>query len=311
MRFLITGGAGFIGTNLIEHLNKTGGHGVTVLDNESLGHRDHLAGLRADFVHGDIRDRDLLDRVLPGHDAVIHLAADTRVMDSIENPVYNFDVNVNGTFQLLEASRLAGIRSFVAASTGGAIIGEAEPPVHEEMMPRPLSPYGASKLTMEGYLSAYAGAYGMKTTALRFSNIYGPRSFHKGSVVAAFMRRILKGQPLVVYGDGSQNRDYLYVGDLVQGIVDAVDAGVSGVYQLGCGQPTSINGLIALMESAMGASPGTLPVRYEAFRDGEIRHTWCRIEKARAAFAFNPATPLAEGLAGTWKWFQEQEGAAA
>lgn len=307
MKFLVTGGAGFVGTNLIEYLNRSGDYQITVLDNETLGKREHLAGLQARFIHGDIRDRKLLAEVLPGNDAVIHLAADTRVMDSIENPAFNFDVNVNGTFQLMEAARLAGIERFVAASTGGAIIGEAEPPVHEEMVARPLSPYGASKLTMEGYLSAYAGAYGMKSVALRFSNIYGPRSFHKGSVVAAFMRRALKDKPLIVYGDGTQTRDYLYVGDLVKGITAAVDAGVSGVYQLGSGRPTDLNELIGKMESVMGLAPGELPVRYEDFREGEIRHTWCKVDKASQAFGFDPHTPLDEGLAITWSWFQEQK----
>ncbi len=304
MKFYITGGAGFIGTNLIEYLDRIGGHEITVLDNETLGHRDHLAGLDTNFIHGDIRDRSLLDSTIPGHDAIIHLAADTRVMDSIENPAFNFDVNVNGTFQLMEAARQAGIENIVAASTGGAIIGEADPPVHEEMVPQPLSPYGASKLFMEGYLSAYSGSYRLKSVALRFTNIYGPRSFHKGSVVAAFMRRILGGKPLIVYGDGTQNRDYLFVGDLVKGIVDAVNSGVSGVYQLGSGKSTTINKLIAQIESVTGYAPGELPVIYEDFREGEILHTWGKIDKARSAFKFNPETTLAEGLSKTWTWFQ-------
>lgn len=306
MKFLITGGAGFIGTNLVACLNRIGEHQITVLDNETLGKREHLENLEVTFIKGDIRDRQLLDKIMPGHDVVIHLAADTRVMDSIEKPSFNFDVNVNGTFQLMEAARLAGVNSFVAASTGGAILGEAEPPVHEDMTPHPLSPYGASKLAMEGYMSAFGGSYGLKSVALRFSNIYGPRSFHKGSVVAAFMRQILDDQPLVVYGDGTQTRDYLYVGDLVEGIFAAVEAGVSGVYQMGSGKPTDLNELIRRIEAAVGLSSGELPVNYENFRAGEIRHTWCKVDKARQGFGFTTETSLDEGLTSTWKWFKAQ-----
>ncbi|MFW6237585.1 MAG: NAD-dependent epimerase/dehydratase family protein [Desulfosudaceae bacterium] len=306
MRFLITGGAGFVGVNLIEYLSRSATAQITVLDNEVLGKREYLDGMNVDFIPGDIRDGELLEKILPGHDTVIHLAADTRVLDSIENPSFNFDVNVKGSFGLMEAARRAGIKRFVAASTGGAIIGDAEPPVHEGMVPHPLAPYGASKMAMEGYLSAYAGSYGMQSVALRFSNIYGPRSFHKGSVVAAFMRRALQKEPLVVYGDGTQTRDYLYVGDLVEGIVAAIEAGVSGVYQLGSGQPTDLNELIRQIEAVMGLSPGELPVQYEDFREGEVLHSWCRIDQAANAFGFQPRITLPEGLRRTWEWFGRQ-----
>ena len=158
-------------------------------------------------------------------DAVVHLAADTRVIDSIADPTRNFDVNVAGTFGLLNLMREVGVPRLVNASTGGAILGEAPPPVHEEMAPRPASPYGAAKASAEAYCSAFAASYGLDAVSLRFSNVYGPLSFHKGSVVAAFMRRILDDQPLVVYGDGSQTRDYVFVEDLCDGIVVALNSG--------------------------------------------------------------------------------------
>ena len=227
-KILITGGAGFIGRHLADHLVSHGGYDVTVIDNESLGDRTHLDLDKIRFIHGDLADRDDVRGALEGQDAVVHLAADTRVMDSIENPRHNFDNNVIGTFNLLELSRELGIGRIVAASTGGAILGDVEPPVHEEMAPRPTSPYGASKLMLEGYLSAYSSSFGVSGCALRFSNIYGPRSFHKGSVVAHFFKRILAGEPLIVYGDGSQTRDYLYVGDLVEAIRVAMDSDVDG-----------------------------------------------------------------------------------
>lgn len=298
---LITGGAGFIGVHLADHLSSRGGYTVTVIDNESLGDRANLDLDRVRFLPGDLRDRDQLGVALEGQDAVVHLAADTRVMDSIENPAHNFDNNVVGTFNLLELCRELGVTRLVAASTGGAIVGDVPPPVHERMAAQPTSPYGASKLMLEGYLSAYSAAFGLKGCALRFSNIYGPRSFHKGSVVAHFYKRILAGEPLIVYGDGSQARDFLYVGDLVEGIRSAVDGDAVGAYQLGSGVPTTVNELLDLMRAVTGRE---LEVVYEDFRPGEVVRTWCEIDKARDGLGFNPVTPLDDGLRRTWEWFQ-------
>jgi len=304
MRVLITGGCGFVGANLIAHLNQAGGYAIRVFDNESLGRREHIAGLEAEFVHGDIRDRPALDKALAGMDAVIHLAADTRVMDSIAEPAFNFDVNVVGSFRLLEAMRAAGITRLVNASTGGAILGETLPPVHEEMVPRPLSPYGAAKLAVEGYCSAFGASYGMKPVSLRFSNVYGPRSFHKGSVVAAFMKRIVAGKPVIVYGDGEQTRDYVFVADLCQGIVAGLTRDTPGVYQLGSGGPMSINGLTAAIAEAV--APHRVEVRFEPGRAGEVMQTWCDITKARSELGYAPTTSLADGLAQTWAWFVQK-----
>jgi UDP-glucose 4-epimerase len=300
---LVTGGAGFIGRHLAEHLTGRGDVAVTVIDNESLGDRRHLDLERVRFVPGDLRSRDDLRGALEGQDAVVHLAADTRVMDSIEDPVHNFETNVVGTFNLLELCRELGVDRVVAASTGGAILGDVEPPVHEQMAPRPTSPYGASKLMLEGYLSAYSSSYGVSGCALRFSNIYGPRSFHKGSVVAHFYKRILAGEPVVVYGDGSQTRDFLYVGDLVEAIHAAVVSDAEGAYQLGSGRPTTVNELLAAMRTVTGRD---LDVEYRDFRPGEVRDTWCRVDKAREGFGFDPATPLSVGLQRTWEWFSAQ-----
>ncbi|ODA68664.1 UDP-glucose 4-epimerase [Methyloligella halotolerans] len=306
MRLLVTGGAGFVGTNLIHYLSERGGFEICALDNESLGRRENLAPYDIEFVKGDIRDVDALDRVLPGKDAIVHLAADTRVIDSIENPDENFDVNVLGTFRLLQAARRHGVGRIVNASTGGAILGEAPPPVHEEMVARPSSPYGASKLAVEGYLSAFSESYGLAATSLRFSNIYGPRSFHKGSVVAHFIKQILAGKPLVVYGDGSQVRDYLYTGDLMDGIHAALTAEKSGVFQLGSGKPTTLNELIGVLKEVSGEPD--LQVRYEDFRAGEIHTTWCDIGKARRELGFSADTGLKDGVTATWAWFREQTG---
>ena len=305
MRLLITGGCGFVGANLIAYLNEAGGYDIRVFDNESLGRREHIAGMGAEFVKGDIRDRQAVDAALAGIDAVVHLAADTRVIDSIEDPALNFDVNVVGSFRLLEAMRAAGVSRLVNASTGGAILGEATPPVNEAMVPHPLSPYGAAKLAVEGYCSAFGASYGIKPVSLRFSNVYGPRSFHKGSVVAAFMKRILQDKALIVYGDGEQTRDYVFVDDLCAGIAAGLKTEDPGVYQLGSGIPMSINGLIEAISEVV--APRKLEVRYEPRRAGEVLQTWCDISRARAKLGYAPSTSLGDGLARTWDWFLQQK----
>jgi UDP-glucose 4-epimerase len=304
MKILVTGGCGFVGTNLA-HFLVPAGHDVRVLDDESMGKRSALGDLPVEFIKGSITDPEAVAQAVDGVDAVIHLAADTRVMDSIENPVKNFESNVIGSFTVLQGMREAGVKRIVAATTGGAILGEVPCPVHEEIMPRPLSPYGASKLAMEGYLSAFAGAYGFKCASLRFSNVYGPRSFHKGSVVALFFRQIMNGEELTVFGDGEQIRDYVYAIDLVRGIVAALEAEVTGVFQLGTGVPTTLNQLLTEIREVVGPRHA-FEVRYADARDGEIVNTYCDISKAKGAFGYETPTPLRQGLAETWNWFQRQ-----
>ena len=309
-RILVTGGAGFVGSNLVRYLAGKGMKNIVVLDDESLGSRDSLAGTKHQFVKGDIRDRALLDRLSAGVEVIVHLAADTRVMDSIGNPARNFDTNVIGTFGLLEAARHAGVPRIVFASTGGAILGNATPPINEDMVARPLAPYGASKLAAEGYCNAFAAAYGMSIACLRFSNIYGPGSLHKGSVVAHFYKRLLAGEDIVIYGDGSQTRDFLFVEDLMHGIERAMVLRESGVFQLGSGRPTTLSELLAEMQAVLGAKFRSRIVK-ESFRAGEVRDTWCDISKARRVLGFSPDTPLREGLRRTWQWFEMAGGRPA
>jgi UDP-glucose 4-epimerase len=300
---LITGGCGFVGSNLIDLLRRREVCTIRVLDNESTASRRDIAGFDVDFVAGDINDPAAVARALDGTDLVVHLAADTRVIDSIAAPERNFRTNVVGTFNLLCRMKEAGVRRIVNASTGGAILGEVDPPVHERIAAAPTAPYGASKLAVEGYCSAFAGAYGFSAMSLRFSNVYGPRSYHKGSVIAHFFKQILAGRELVVYGDGSQTRDYVYVEDLCEGIRLAMRTAENGVFQLGTGVPTTINDLIAGMRCVIGTE-FPITVRYESFRAGELRRTWCDIPKARRLLGYYPTTTLASGLSRTWGWFQ-------
>lgn len=300
-KVLITGGLGFIGTNLIKQLDMNR-YDIFVLDNFSNTSETSVDDA-VEVMKGDIRSSDDIKMALRGVDIVINLAAHTRVIESIEDPALNFDVNVRGTFNILEGMRLGGVKTIVSASTGGAILGEVDPPVHENIAANPASPYGASKLSVEGYCSAYSESYGIQALSLRFSNIYGRYSKNKGSVVAAFIKGITKDQKITIYGDGSQTRDYLYVGDLVTGILGAIESGQSGVFQLGSGVPTELNKLVELLKELI---PIDFSVEYQDFRAGELRHTYCDISKSSNAFNFQPTTKLKTGIQNTWKWFEEE-----
>lgn len=299
MKILVTGGAGFIGSNLVPHLAELG-HDVVVLDDLSSSQMAPIPRPRIRFRQGDFLDQATVGECLDGSEVVVHLAAMPGVMDSVADPTRCFAINVEGTFRLLEMARRSGIRQFVNASTGGAILGEAVPPISEAMAPMPLSPYGASKLATEGFCSAYLGSYGLRSLSLRFSNIYGPHSAHKKSVVAAFMKRALSNEPLVVYGDGTQQRDYLYVGDVVRGISAGIDRRATGIFQLGSGRPISLLTLIEVFETISGRK---LEVRWEPRRSAEIHSTWCDISKARTEFGYTAPTILSDGLRQTWNWF--------
>lgn len=305
-RILITGGAGFVGSNLIALIRANNPSiNIRVIDNETLGSFSVLQPFGVEAVKADILDTTSVEKALVDVDAVVHLAADTRVIESIEDPDKNFQNNVVATFQLLQSMRKVGVKTLICASTGGAILGEAPSPVHEEMVPKPLSPYGASKLAQEGYCSAFAHLYDMKIANLRFSNVYGPLSIHKGSVVATFCRAILNDKPITIYGDGSQTRDYVFTTDLCQGIVNAIEKEVSGVFQLGTGVPTSLNQLVTTLSEVTGVD--ITPI-YQPKRDGEILHTYCDISRAKQAIDYSPRVSVKAGLTATWEWFQKHHG---
>lgn len=303
--WLIAGGAGFIGSNFIRAIHRREIK-IRVLDDLSSGRARDLENLPVELVVGDMRDRQLVDQVMAGVEIVVCLAAHTGVIQSVENPAADMSVNVAGTLNLLEAAVRHRVDRFIFASTGGAIVGEAEPPVHEEMPPRPLSPYGASKLAGEGYCSAFWGSYGLKTVPLRFSNIYGPFSYHKGSVIAKFCRQIQARQELTVYGDGEQTRDFLFVEDLCQAILRAtqVELPFGRPIQLGTGRETTINALVQLLRQVVGEEHFPRVV-YAPARSGEVQRNFVNISKARKYLDFAPTTDLLTGLRKTWEWFQE------
>lgn len=278
------------------------GCAVRVLDNLSTGDRRLLEGVRYEFVEGDIRDREGVDAAMAGVDAVVHLAAHTNVVDSIADPELDCDLNVRGTLTVLQSCVSQKVGRFVLASSS-APLGEQEPPVDEGRVPRPLSPYGASKLACEGYCSAFAGSYGLDTVVLRFSNAYGPYSSHKTSVVARFIRQILGDDELVIYGDGEQTRDFVNVRDLSAAIAGAlVSDGVGGeVFQIGSGIETSVLELVAALERTTGRA---IRVRHEPERTGEIRRSWVLIDKARRMLGYQPCVALGEGLKECWAYLK-------
>src|SRR4051795_10981248 len=297
---LVTGGAGFIGSTLVRLLLARG-YAVRVYDDLSSGSREHLDEREVELVVGDVRDLDSLTAAVRGADVVFHLAAGAGVVDSIENPLANFDLNARGTLVALWAAHQAGVPRLVFSSSN-APLGANAYPADEQKPVAPLSPYGAGKATGEAYCSAFHGAYGLDAVAVRFSNAYGPRSAHKGNVIPTFIKKLLAGEELVVYGDGEQTRDFVFVTDLANGLIRAMEGEQVGGegFQLASGVETSLNELIALMGEVSGRD---LRVRREPPRPGEIVRNYSLVDKARDRLGYEPAVTLKDGLAQTYEWF--------
>jgi len=300
---VVTGGAGFIGSTLTRLLLERG-YSVRVYDDLSSGSREHLEGLDVELVMGDVRDLEPLQRACDGIDAMFHLAAGAGVVDSIENPIENFDLNARGTLLALWAAKQAGVGRLVFSSSN-APLGDNAYPASEDKPVAPLSPYGAGKATGEAYCSAFFGAYGFEAVAVRFSNAYGPRSARKSNVIPLFIRKVMAGEPLTIYGDGTQTRDFVFVTDLANGLIRAAETPGAGgeIFQLASGVETSLNDLVAMLAEVSGNPPQLL---HEPPRAGEIQRNYSLVDKAHDRLGYAPQVPLAEGLARTWEWFQEQ-----
>jgi UDP-glucose 4-epimerase len=301
---LVTGGAGFIGANLLRQLDPS--YEVRVLDNLVRGQRDLLPGDRdIDLVVGDIRDPDAVAEAMRGVDLVIHLAAFGSVVESITDPVENFEINARGTFEVLRGAADAGVERFVFASTGGAIMGDQAPPVDEQSLPWPVSPYGASKLCGEAYLHAFAGSFGIRPVALRFANVYGPYSAHKKGVVTRFIRAALAGGTFEIFGDGMASRDFLHVDDLCRGIVAAADSDLSDVVlHLASEKETTINELAELILELVGSD---VEIVHHPKRAGEVERNFARAERAKELLGWEPRLPLREGMQTTIEWFRAHD----
>jgi len=297
MRAIVTGGAGFIGSHVVQGLLARGDE-VHVLDDLSKGKRENVpAGVRLHVA--DIRRPDeAFDAVRPG--IVVHLAAQADVRVSVERPDFDAEVNVIGTLRVLEAARRHGAR-VIFASSGGAGYGECDGPATEEAPLRPLAPYGASKLCGEEYLATWNRLYGTTHVSLRFGNVYGPRQEPHGEagVVAIFMGLLRDGGTPTIYGDGSQTRDYVYAGDVADSVLRSLESDRGGVYNIGTGTETSVVELhdaIARV-SGVGRRPAFAPARL-----GELQRSVLDPSLAARELGWRPRRSLAEGLAETWSW---------
>lgn len=333
MNWLITGGCGFIGTSLIRELLEDGGHRIRVIDNLSVGTRNDLKAVAAfvesnslnlgdgfafkelpprtvELIVGDILDDVLAIRVSQEADVVVHLAANTGVAPSVEDPRKDCETNVIGTLNYLQAARLCKVKRFVFASSG-APVGECTPPIHEEIPPHPVSPYGASKLAGEGYCSAFFRTYGVETVALRFGNVYGPGSTHKPSVVARFIKQALAGEAWEIYGSGRQTRDFIFIADLVRAIrLAASKEAVGGeIFQIATSAETSVIDLARQLRIILKEVGGPeVPIHHAESRIGDVLRNFSDTTKAQLRLGWRAQTSLSQGLRLTVEWFLHRHG---
>ncbi len=327
MNWLITGGCGFLGTALIKKIvADKEDHNIRVIDNLSVGTRDDL-GAVCDYIEvipeqlpdkplngvqlvvGDILDEQLALTLGRDMDVIVHMAANTGVGPSVENPRQDCMANVLGTFNYLEAARHNSVKRFIFASSG-APAGEVEPPIHEELPPHPVSPYGASKLAGEGYCSAYFRTFGVETVCLRFGNVYGPGSLHKNSVVAKFIKKALQGETLEIYGDGTQTRDFIYIDDLLDALYLAASReGIGGeVFQIASNREVTINELVDALKSAFSKKGITgIEIVNSQPRLGDVKRNYSDTSKAKRMLGWTPRYELGQGLSFTVDYFLQKE----
>jgi UDP-glucose 4-epimerase len=306
VKALVTGGAGFIGSNIVALLLGDG-HEVVVLDNLSSGHRTNLDAVPSvRIVEADVRDRAALDAAMRGVEVVFHLAASVGNARSIANPIEDSSVNLMGTLEVLEAGRRHGIRKIVFSSSAG-IFGELKQlPIREDHPVEPDSPYGASKLAAEKMCLAYAKLFGIEAVCLRYFNVYGrhQRFDAYGNVIPIFAQRLFTDQALTIYGDGEQTRDFVNVADVAQANYRAgLARDLSGAFNVGSGASITINELAAMMVALSGRG---VPIVHAAPRPGDVRHSRADVSAALAAFGFRPAVELRVGLEAYLAWFKEQ-----
>lgn len=322
MKWVITGGCGFIGLSLISKLIEDKSNFIRIVDNLTTGTKKDLSAIfdfsettinnisdfkNVELIVGDILDESLAVKVTKNADVIIHLAANTGVGPSVENPRADLMANVVGTFNYLEAARINGVRKFVFASSG-APAGEVEPPIHEELAPHPVSPYGASKLAGEGYCSSYHKSFNLETVTLRFGNVYGPGSLHKSSIVAKFIRQAINKETIEIYGDGTQTRDFIYIDDLINALSLAViTENIGGeTFQIASNQETTVGEITNTLVRVLQDN-GILDINVTngEMRLGDVKRNYSDTSKARIRLGWQPVVGQKEGLERTVRSFLE------
>jgi nucleoside-diphosphate-sugar epimerase len=312
MKYLVTGVAGFIGSHILDALLAQG-HEVVGLDSLLTGHRKNFAHNEGkfEFIEGDIRDLDTCHRAVKGVDHVIHQAALGSVPRSVAEPLLSHEINTTGTLNMLIASRDAGVRSFVFAASSSYFGDTEELPKHDQMPPRPLSPYAVTKVTCEQYLSVFAGTYGLNTVGLRYFNIFGPRQDPNGpyaAVIPKFIDSILSGQPPTIYGDGEQTRDFTYIANVVWANIEAckrAEACRGRVFNMACGDRITLNQLYDIIAGHLGSDMRPI---YGPPRVGDIRDSLADISVARELLGYTPLVQVHDGLKQTVEWFLANRG---
>lgn len=305
-KVLITGGAGFIGSNLVRHLIEKG-VSVIVLDNFMTGHRENIESFpTVEIIEGDVRDKTAVELAMRGVDVVFHLAASVGNKRSIDHPMTDAEINVLGTLQVLEAARKEGVRKIIASSSAG-IFGELKTiPIKEDHPIEPDSPYGCTKLAEEKLCLAYAKLYNIEAICLRYFNVYGPNQRYDayGNVIPIFVFRMLQGEPILIFGDGEQTRDFVHVNDVVQANIKAAEAiGVNGAFNIASGTSITINNLVEIITKNYN---GNTRIEYCSERLGDVKHSLADISLAQQKICYEPSTVLKDGVEDYIIWAQNQ-----
>ncbi len=306
MKYLVTGGSGFIGSNIAHELVKRG-EDVRVIDNFSTGNKVNISEIenKIELIDGDIRDFWTVQQAVTDVDYVLHQAALPSVPRSISNPLTSNSVNIDGTLNLLEASKSAGVKRFVMASSSSVYGDTPELPKHEDMPTDPLSPYAVTKLANEKYCKVFYELYGLETVCLRYFNIFGPRQDPKSeyaAVIPRFITALLNGRQPVVYGDGEQSRDFTFVSNAVDANLLATTAAIKPgrYYNIACGAQYTLNDLLDMLREIIGTD---IEAKYTPPHPGDIKHSFADITRARKELGFNPKVDFKAGLKKTVEWF--------